>query len=630
MAIEVPFALGVNWISHLAGQLSKRLTGRRADLDELIDTFGDPTPLADTYVEPDCQQFNPADSDDEDDRYLVKERVFHRIEHFLSGPSGSKKNRLLVLADAGMGKTSLLVMLRLAHISSFWPKGYDCILKKLDDRSLDEIRGITGRSSKVLLLDGLDEDPSAWGRVSLRLAELLDATSTFRRVIITCRTQFFSAGEDPFNRRGQVEVGGHVCPVIYLSLFNEEQVNEYCSKRWSTQSGVSGRVVQLLGQMQSLRCRPMLLANIEAFLDSNRERWTEFTVYDALLVAWLNREQGKLRLRRDPSCPTVGELRHACRVVALAMHETGKRTLAQVDIEMLTGTYPALAHIQFMDIGGRSLLNRNSSGQFRFAHYSIQEFLVVDALVSASAVRGRNQYRVTGQMLTFVRSWLAESSATALSSALLARLDFHGSGEVVGLACSGAELGGVRFSGVDVRTCRFDRARLEGADFSKARVTGTTFHEAMCSGAGFTGAVVSECDFGSADLAAVDFSRATLTGTSFRGAKLSGARFEDSTLIGCDFTEASVASDALDSVVYSSDTRWPVGLSLEQTNAMTEVEDERSRALFAEATRRQRGRLVRLVRRLSAADTMEVERVGKTDGIEAAIKFGLTLQGSAG
>jgi hypothetical protein len=620
MAIEVPFALGANWIGRLASELSKRIAGRRAQLDELADTFGDPTPLTETYVEPDCQQFNPADSDEEDDRLLVRERVFHRIEQFLGGPSGSQKNRLLVLADAGMGKTSLLVMLRLAHITSFWPKGYDCILKKLDDRSLDEISEISGRSSKVLLLDGLDEDPSAWGRVSSRLAELLDATRTFRRVIITCRTQFFSAGEDPFNRRGQVAVGGHVCPVIYLSLFNEEQVNEYCTKRWPMRGGVNERVLHLLSQMESLRFRPMLLANIEDFLDSDKERWTEFTVYDALLVAWLNREQGKLRLRRDASCPSVVELRQACRVVALAMHETGKSTLAQVDIEALTRTYPALAHVQFMDIGGRSLLNRNSSGQFRFAHYSVQEFLVVDALVSASAVRGSRQYRVTDQMLRFLRSWLAESTPSALSTALLAQLNFDGSGEVVGLACSGGELGGVRFSGAGVRACKFDRARLEGADFSKAKVTATTFSNAICSSARFTGAIVSECEFASADLAAVDFSDATVSGTSFRGARLSGARFEGATLNGCDFADTSITADALDGVVYSADTRWPVGLPIEQTNAMTAAEDERSRTLFADATRRQRGRLSHLLRGLSAADTMGVERVGKLAGIEAAIK----------
>lgn len=64
------------------------------------------------------------------------------------------------------------------------------------------------------------------GNESHRMAtysqELLDATANFRRVAISFRTQFFPEGEnDPFCRLGKLEIGGHVCPTVYLSPFTE-------------------------------------------------------------------------------------------------------------------------------------------------------------------------------------------------------------------------------------------------------------------------------------------------------------------------------------------------------------------------------------------------------------------------
>src|SRR6185369_11187032 len=123
----------------------------------------------------------------------------------------------------------------------------------------------------VLLLDALDEDRTAWGKIEQRLLEILTHTTNFRRVIISCRTQFFpEISADPFANPGRVKLGGFVCPMIFLSLFDNAQVEEYLDKRypdrwvhWFQRNSKREQARQLVEKMKDLRCRPMLLAHIE-------------------------------------------------------------------------------------------------------------------------------------------------------------------------------------------------------------------------------------------------------------------------------------------------------------------------------------------------------------------------------
>jgi formylglycine-generating enzyme required for sulfatase activity len=81
-------------------------------------------------------------------------------------------------------------------------------------------------------------------------------------------------------------------------------------------------------------------------------------------------------------------------------------------LRSLVGALPAIAHIEHFDFGGRSLLNRNSQREYRFAHYSIQEFLVAHALVegrldrlskTVPALERGDKLRATDQILAFLQ-----------------------------------------------------------------------------------------------------------------------------------------------------------------------------------------------------------------------------------
>jgi len=77
-------------------------------------------------------------------------------------------------------------------------------------------------------------------------------------------------------------------------------------------------------------------------------------------------------------------LRKLCTPVAVHLQISGERTLPRDALAAMTEQHPALKHLKAFDVGGRSLLNRNAEEEYRFSHYSIQEFLVVRALAEGT------------------------------------------------------------------------------------------------------------------------------------------------------------------------------------------------------------------------------------------------------
>ena len=88
-------------------------------LRRLADAFGNPRFIARTYVGSHCQ----SEADDDERRPL-----FATVDAFLEGDGDGP---LLVLGEAGSGKSSLLVMLKLLHLAGLWPKHHHCELLAL-------------------------------------------------------------------------------------------------------------------------------------------------------------------------------------------------------------------------------------------------------------------------------------------------------------------------------------------------------------------------------------------------------------------------------------------------------------------------------------------------------------------
>ena len=121
-----PF-ISAKLIKPLYKKLTQIWETRDKEFDVISDIFGDPRTLAQYYIQPDCQQHNPTDYDEDSICSFVRSGIFKTINHFLERDTVERdgRNQMFVLADAGMGKTSLFMMLKLSQMLSFWPKDYD-------------------------------------------------------------------------------------------------------------------------------------------------------------------------------------------------------------------------------------------------------------------------------------------------------------------------------------------------------------------------------------------------------------------------------------------------------------------------------------------------------------------------
>ena len=387
------------------------------EINEITRDFGNPRLLWEYYVQPKCQTNNPADSE-----HSKQELVYEAIKSFLQNGMDSP-NHMFILADAGMGKTSLLKMLKWTSLLTrfgqikLWPKEYDCKLLKLGTDTLDRIESQNwGPSNTILLLDSLDEDPEAWGNIDARLNTLLEATKKFRRVFISCRTQFFpDTPATSFGNPSLVTVGNFTCNRIFLSAFDGEQVAEYLSKCFPDslldkllmrQNERRIEADQLLKSMQDLMFRPLLLSYIKLFprRDEN-EIWDGYRVFDALTDQWLQQEAQKLEKKGINF--RKQKLREICVAIAVNMQLSNQRVISKEELEKIINDKNIInGGIDALDFGGRSLMNRTSDGKYRFSHYTIQEFLVVYAIVENFEKNSMSKVRVTAQMLEFLRCCL--------------------------------------------------------------------------------------------------------------------------------------------------------------------------------------------------------------------------------
>ncbi len=420
--------LAKDWIQKLLGLWAEVRRERGAEPEAMEREIGDPERLAPFYVEPDCQPLSPAEHLGEEKVRASRQPIRDWLNRFLEGPSRERDgcNTVFLLAGAGMGKSSFLMMLKLTHLARFWPSDLRFVLHKLGPESLKEIAALDRPDDTVLLLDALDQDPSAWGRVEKRLAELLRAGKSFRQVVITCRPRFFPEME----KAGTIEVAGHVAELLYLSPFSEPQVEACLRKvypdrwfdrvrKWFTRANNRNleRARRLMAQMASLEMRPMpmLLAHVQDLMAAGVERWTSRSVYRALVDARRSRQEREL--------------------------EAGD---------------------------------------------GIQELLVADALIEGRAAGGdgEERLRITDQILAFLYSWIEEDPAPRLAQVPWRRLD---SGDWWP-ASPGLDLQSANLAGADLRGAVLAGADLAEADLRAADLRGSDLRGVSLRGAEILGA----------------------------------------------------------------------------------------------------------------------------------------------
>ena len=357
--------------------------------------------IARCYIRTRGQDIDPCEQDeirDDNGKYISMHLVpFFCKEVF---KESSRGKYYLVLADSGMGKSTFLLRLYRDYLFRFTlRKKKTVVLVPLSQqRALDDLKSIENPKDTILLLDALDENNEAIADYVHFFASLLKETEQFYRVIITCRTQFFP------NRALEPEVTGRIRSGMgrkreeivkkYLSPFTDEEVKQYLKKRYKFRKGKQKLAYDIVRTVPVLMARPIILNWIDFLCDSKSKYENSFQIYETIIDKWIEREA--LKNGKEP----LFELSLA---IADYMFENEITSMPAVKVDEIAkrediDLKPIIAK-------SRSLLNRNGTGEYKFAHRSFLEYFIVYRIFEKMEVPEHTEFLFS---LTGVRRFLFE------------------------------------------------------------------------------------------------------------------------------------------------------------------------------------------------------------------------------
>lgn len=357
------------------------------------------------YVPPDCSSIDPAQEAEIRRILPTQERLFQKIDKYLSKDESGR--HLLLLADSGMGKSSFVLNYYARNQRQPRRKCHRLAVVPLGIANADEhIAKIEKQRDTVIFLDAFDEDTKAIRNHRDRLFELMQLCQHFKRVLITCRTQFFPRDEEIPKETGILRIGPRSSSSrfyefwkLYLSPLSDEQVEQFVHKRYSVwQLSKRKKARQAIAKIPLLSARPMMLAFIPDLLKTGSNINTSFELYELLVEKWLQREKGWA----DPN-----DLRSFSEHLAVNLYRNRvtrqSERIPGPELEPLAQKWRI--KLQDWQLRSRSLLNRDAEGNYKFAHRSIMEYFVVKSLVSDSPVEAVDD-TLTDQMEKFLDDFL--------------------------------------------------------------------------------------------------------------------------------------------------------------------------------------------------------------------------------
>ncbi|MCP1175625.1 NACHT domain-containing protein [Ralstonia chuxiongensis] len=333
------------------------------------------------YTSPNCTSIDPANESDLRN-VIVAAPLFETIASHLDS---SDRRHLIVLADSGMGKTTFCLNFYARHLRQKRSRPVAVVALGRKD-ALKHIESIGDKRNTTLVLDAFDEDAEAIHQPHERFSTIMAAASDFRAVIVTCRSQFFP-NDDAVPKTSGVMYAGprkagtnreYPLRCLYIAPFNEHQIRFYLRKHFPVLS-LNGhkrrkQARQMIAQIHDLAVRPMLMATLPDLVRQGRHISETYSLYEFMVDSWLERERSWIDGK---------ELLTLSKSIAVTLY---CKQCAGGDDRMPPDELDRLCAASGWDVPRwqltqRSLLNRDSQGNLKFAHRSILEYLFVTAAI---------------------------------------------------------------------------------------------------------------------------------------------------------------------------------------------------------------------------------------------------------
>jgi WD40 repeat protein/GTPase SAR1 family protein len=472
----------------------------------------------------------------------LKNKAFDVFQEVMSFLSDDKERCLLLMGDAGAGKTTFTYSLS----QSLWKEHEKAIVKDkpipvlipmitigdVKKKLLDEHFEKRGLSSKgicllkkhvrfVFILEGYDEQEVF---NNLYRTNRLDRVAC--KVITSCRSQALLSQENGYRLCFDSEIEGNKLKEIVLCPFTHDKIEEYMRAYVKKQGEeVEGdrllckKTLSQLSYVLNLAGNPCILSMIvpnllelikekkEKETDDDKMRMIQEKLYDIFIDSWFKRqleklsEQGKWKLKNGKFLQTE-DFRQCNETIAAKMIWDKTTNLKIKDLNT-EADYPFLhsgyllkkegEQCRFIDDSLRlhfaakeifhGILSRSS---FAFGH-PLNEKLIVDEpeLLSSCIDRFKDKPDLEELLFKLIKesknaSWIATAAANAITI----------------LAQAGTLFPDRNFRGVRIPGANLSGAFLDGFDFTDADLRQVRFIEASLNGVNFTGAYMDGVEFG--------------------------------------------------------------------------------------------------------------------------------------
>lgn len=335
------------------------------------------TEVSKYYIHTRAQDMDPCEQDEikeNNGKYISCNLIsFFMKDAFIKSSAGKY---YLVLADSGMGKTTFILRLFrecMRIFNSPWKLKVELIpLTEVD--CLERIREISKPEKTILLLDALDENKAAINNCNTFFEELITTTSSFNKIVITCRTQFFPSNKDEPSYTNYIQIGrrNKKTEIVkkYLAPFTDEEVKLYLKKRFRFKFKLQKRAFQIVHKVPNIMARPLILNWINFLCDSKEDYRYSYQIYDTIITKWIEREDLGHSERK---------LFELSRSIADYMFKHEATTIPATKVEEIAARKEV--NLEPIIAKSRSLLNRNGQGEYKFAHRTFLEYFIVFGIV---------------------------------------------------------------------------------------------------------------------------------------------------------------------------------------------------------------------------------------------------------
>ena len=346
------------------------------------------------FIQTKFQNYPPNDYPDPHDSLIVSSELL--IEKFLEKiliRKNTNRDLYCVLGGSGMGKTTFAIHLFKEYVWKYKKESLPfeiSFFSLSDDSVIEKINGIENQTDHVLILDALDESSQAAKNFASYIDKLEKAIKDFRIVIITCRTQFFKTEEEELKesklRNYGINKGFRTYNRQYISPLADKDIADYIDKKYpfrllmpSTYKNKKKRekAKLIIRSSGNIMVRPLMLSYIDSLLGESNDIVTTNDMYQHLISSWIGREADMIS-GADERTKIKDAIWSLSQKLAVNLYKNRRRRNGYYIASAEFDQFKAVNDYDRIDYSfdSRSLVNRNSSGDIKFAHKSFLEFFL--------------------------------------------------------------------------------------------------------------------------------------------------------------------------------------------------------------------------------------------------------------